>query len=59
MGQDLETLIAQAAKTRKEVKDAEAVRDAAERILTDALQRDGEANRALYGEIDDRVKEST
>lgn len=56
MSQDLETLIAQSAKTRKAVKDAQAVRDAAERILTEAVKRDGEANRALYDEVDNQVR---
>lgn len=52
----MQTLIDRAAKTYKEVKDAQAVRDAAERILTEAVKRDGEANRALYDEVDYRVR---
>lgn len=55
MGQDLDLLIAQAAATRKAVKDAQAVIDAAERILTEAAKRDVEAHRALYNEIDNQV----
>lgn len=55
MSQDLDALIAQAAKTHKEVQDAETVRDAAERILKEATKRDKEADRALWGAIDNRV----
>lgn len=58
MSLELQTLIDQAAKTRKEVTDAQAVRDAAERILKEAVKRNGEAHRVLYDEVDNRVCET-